>query len=113
TYIELLAIPAALALPLGGLEQRCALFAGLLLAFAFNCFGFSLGATLLAGLFSKPGRLRLFDRVSGGIMVCLAVLAAVHAARPRAAQDNDRIAILSAAQAMPTLPHTGMTLSKR
>ena len=36
TYLELFAAPAALALPLGGLDQRFALFAGLLLAFALN-----------------------------------------------------------------------------
>jgi L-lysine exporter family protein LysE/ArgO len=99
TYLELLAIPAALALPLGGIEQRCALFAGLLLAFALNCFGFSLGASLLSPLFGQPSRLRLFDRVSGGIMMALAVLAATHAALPKAAQEDRSLAPVSAVQA--------------
>lgn len=112
TYLELLAIPAALALPLGGLDQRCALFAGLLLAFAFNCFGFSLGASLLAGLFGKPARLQVFDRVSGAIMICLGVLAAVHAAQPRASQSREQISIVASAQAMPTLADIRMTPGK-
>jgi L-lysine exporter family protein LysE/ArgO len=90
TYLELLAVPAALALPLAGLEQRCALFAGLLVAFALNCFGFSLGACVLSPLFGRPSRLQLFDRISGGIMIVLAVLAATHAAMPRPVKGNEQ-----------------------
>jgi arginine exporter protein ArgO len=81
TYLELVAIPAALALPLDGLDERCALFAGLLLAFALNCFGFSLGAALLSPILGQPSRVRLFDRVSGGLLIGLAVIAVTHAAQ--------------------------------
>jgi L-lysine exporter family protein LysE/ArgO len=86
TYLELLAVPAALALPIDGLAQRSALFAGLLLVFALNCFGFSFGATMLSPIVSRPGYLRLFDRASGAILIGLAIVVAAHAAQPRPIQ---------------------------
>lgn len=79
TYLELLVIPAALALALDGLEQRVAIFAGLLSAFAVNCFGFSLTSGLLQPVFQNSRNLRLFDAASGLAMIVLAGFTAVAA----------------------------------
>jgi L-lysine exporter family protein LysE/ArgO len=81
TYLELVAVPAALALPLPDLGQRFALYVGLLLAFALNCFGFSCGAALLSPVFRSPSRLRLLNGLSGALMIGLAIVAATHASQ--------------------------------
>jgi L-lysine exporter family protein LysE/ArgO len=89
TYLELLAIPAALAVPLTNVGQLHALFAGLLSAFAINCFGFVLGASLLAPLFRRSSAIRVFDGLSGAIMLTLALLVAASAASKAADRSPD------------------------
>lgn len=109
TYLELVAIPAALALPLDGFEQRGALLAGLLLAFALNCFGFTLGASLLSPVFGRPSHLLVFDRVSGCVMIGLAVFAMTHAIMHPSALGTGTLAMLSEARAMPSMPAEAAT----
>lgn len=110
TYLELVAVPAALALPLAHLEQRCALLCGLLLVFALNCFGFSFGAALLSPLFRSPSRLRLLNGVSGAIMIGLAALVATHASK-FAKRDAEPLAFALPADAAPVAPPAPLPLS--
>lgn len=73
TYLELFLIPAGLAAHLGAIEQRGALLAGMALAFALNCYGFTLGARILAPFARGERTRRLLDQFAGLAMIAVAL----------------------------------------
>jgi L-lysine exporter family protein LysE/ArgO len=77
TYVELLFIPAAMGgnfiMPI----CRILFIAGLIMMATAACFGYSFGGGLVAPLFRKRERIRMFDLSSGVILSCMACVMAV------------------------------------
>ena len=76
TYIELLLVPAAIGQTFAVGGGRLEFFMGLILMSALCCYGYSLGGGLVASVLRTRSNLRIFDLVSGIILVAVALFMA-------------------------------------